>query len=295
LTVLEKRFVFVAKIRTRPANPLSHSANGMSCLLTINCTKCRKQKARYRRPDWKTTCLLFVVEEKNDMQEGTPFTADEQDFQRSILEMENVLSSRRRLLYLSAYKFLGNIADAEDAVQDALLSAYKHLGEFRGESQMSTWLTSIVKNSARMRLRRRSIRQSLSLDDRIGKDQQYSVSEQLTYPGPSPEDECRNSEFTAHLADVLAHLSPALRKAFQLRDLDGLTISEAARVLGVKEGTLKAQLSRARAKIRGLIRGMLDNGDPRAGTQGKGLGHYKAYASDANASAATLMTAAHPE
>jgi RNA polymerase sigma factor (sigma-70 family) len=82
------------------------------------------------------------------MQPGRPSAEGEQnlDFQRSILEMENVLSSRRQLLYRSAYRFLGNVADAEDAVQDALLSAYKHLGEFRGESQMSTWLTSIVKN-----------------------------------------------------------------------------------------------------------------------------------------------------
>lgn len=231
------------------------------------------------------------------MQPDRPFTEDEQDvdLQKSILEMENVLSSRRRSLYRCAYKFLDNAADAEDAVQDALLSAYTHLCEFRGESQMSTWLTSIVKNSARMRLRRRSIRKSLSLDDRIGKDEQYSVSEQLTYPGPSPEDECRNSEFTARLADVLAHLSPPLRKAFQLRDLDGLTISEAALVLGIKEGTLKAQLSRARTKIRGLIRRMLDNGDPRPGTQGKRFGRHEAYSSHANASSATSMIAAHLE
>jgi RNA polymerase sigma-70 factor, ECF subfamily len=231
------------------------------------------------------------------MQPGRPSAEGEQniDFQRSILEMENVLSRRRQLLYRSAYRFLGNVADAEDAVQDALLSAYKHLGEFRGESQMSTWLTSIVKNSARMRLRRRSVRQSLSLDDRIGKDQQCSVSEQLTYQGPSPEDECRNSELRARLAGLLAHLSPPLRKAFELRDLDGLTISEAARVLGVREGTLKAQLSRARTKLRRLIRRMLDTGDLRAGAQRKQLGGHNPYSSDANASSATLMTAAAPE
>ena len=69
--------------------------------------------------------------------------------------IEEVFAQRLPSLYRTAYRFLGNSADAEDAVQDALLSAYKHLHEFRGESQLSTWLTVIVSNCARMRLRSR--------------------------------------------------------------------------------------------------------------------------------------------
>ena len=56
--------------------------------------------------------------------------------------------------YRSAFRYLGNAADAEDAVQDALLSAHKHLGQFRGQARISTWLTAIVINSARMQLRK---------------------------------------------------------------------------------------------------------------------------------------------
>jgi RNA polymerase sigma-70 factor (ECF subfamily) len=155
------------------------------------------------------------------MRAGTAFDDKGQDldFQRAIQEMENVLSKRGRSLHRRAYRFLGNTADAEDAVQDALLSAYKHLSEFRGESQMSTWLTAIVCNSARMRLRRRSRRQHLSLDDRIGEQKQYSVSERLTYQGPSPEDACRGSELATRVVALLPHLSPSLRNAFELRDL----------------------------------------------------------------------------
>jgi RNA polymerase sigma-70 factor (ECF subfamily) len=229
------------------------------------------------------------------MEPDRPFTEGEQDvdFQRAILEMENVLSSRRQLLFRCAYKFLGNTADAEDAVQDALLSAYKHLGQFRGKSQMSTWLTAIVKNAALMRLRRRSVRQHLSIDDRVGEEQRYSVAEQLTYPGPSPEDEYRNSEFTARVAENLVHLSPSLRKAFEMRDLNGLSICDAATILGVSEGTLKAQLSRARTKMRDLLRRMLDTGDPRARNPRKRLGRHKSYSSDTSARSATLVTAAH--
>ena len=169
-------------------------------------------------------------------------------------EMEDVLSRRLPSFYRSAYRFLGNAADAEDAVQDALLSAYKHLDQFRGQSQMSTWLTAIVSNCARMQLRRRPSQIHVSLDERIGEEQEYSMSDRLAHRGPDPEDECRYSELNARLRQLAAQLSPPLRKAFQLRDLDGLTTSEAANLLGVADGTVKAQVARARAKLRQLMR-----------------------------------------
>ena len=173
-------------------------------------------------------------------------------------EMDKVLSRCRPSFYISAYRFLGNAADAEDAVQDALLSAYKHLDQFRGQAQMSTWLTAIVSNSARMQLRRRPRKIHVSLDEPIGEDQEYSMSEHLADLRPNPEDECQNSEVHARLRELVTQLSPPLRKAFQLRDLDGLTTSEAAHILGVADGTVKAQLARARAKLRRLMRRALD-------------------------------------
>jgi len=70
-------------------------------------------------------------------------------------EMQDALSRYRPMLQRRAYQQLGNAADAEDAVQDALLSAYKHLDQFKGQAQVSTWLNAIVTNCARMQLRRR--------------------------------------------------------------------------------------------------------------------------------------------
>jgi RNA polymerase sigma-70 factor (ECF subfamily) len=168
-------------------------------------------------------------------------------------EMQDVLSRCLPSFYRKAYRHLGNAADAEDAVQDALLSAYKHLDQFKGQSQMSTWLTAIVINCARMHLRRRPRQTHLSLDERFGEDQQYSMSERLVHSGPSPEDECRNSELDRRLTQLTEQLSPPLRKAFRLRELDGLTTSEAAQILGVPDGTVKARVSRARAKLRRLM------------------------------------------
>jgi len=173
-------------------------------------------------------------------------------------DMQDVLSRCLPSFYRKAYRHLGNAADAEDAVQDALLSAYKHLDQFKGQSQMSTWLTAIVINCARMHLRRRPRQIHLSLDERFGEDQQYSVSERLAHSGPSPEEECRNSELNRRLTQFTEQLSPPLRKAFQLRELDGLTTSEAAQILGVPDGTVKARVSRARAKLRRLMCRTLD-------------------------------------
>ena len=179
-------------------------------------------------------------------------------------EIEDVLSRYLPSFHRRAYRYLGNAADAEDAVQDALLSAYKHLDQFKGQAQMSTWLTAIVSNSARMQLRSRPRQIHVSLDEPVGEEQEYSVSDRLSDHRPSPEDECQKSELHEHLMRFVAELSPPLRKTFQLRDLDGLTTSEVANILGVADGTVKAQLARARTKLKRLMCRALDLEPPLA-------------------------------
>lgn len=173
-------------------------------------------------------------------------------------ELQEAFSRCLPVLHRTAYRFLGNPADAEDAVQDALLSAYKHLDQFRGQAQMSTWLVAIVSNCARMQLRRRSRQLHVSLDQQFGDEQGYAVSELLVDRAPSPEEEYRQTELHEHLMQFAEELSPALRRAFQLRDLDGLETSETAQILGVAEGTVKSQVARARAKLTRLMRRALD-------------------------------------
>lgn len=170
--------------------------------------------------------------------------------QRSVRdEMQEVLSDRLPSFYRCALRLLGNPADAEDAVQDALLAAYRHIDQFRGQSQMTTWLTTIVRNSALMQLRKRTRQIHLSLDEQTEGDEKYFLSENLTDTRPSPEDECRNLELSARLQKCAIRLSPPLRKTFQLRVLMGLSILETARALGLPRGTVKAQLARARKNI----------------------------------------------
>lgn len=180
---------------------------------------------------------------------------------RSVLEADDnaaqelaaVFSRCRSSFHRTAFRCLGNAADAEDAVQDALLSAYKHREQFRGQSQLPTWITAIVLNAARMQLRTRRRLSLLSLNQE-SEEAETSLLNLLSDPRPNPEEECRAYELAERTGHLMALLSPLLREAIELREVKGLAIREIADSLGLPEGTVKARLSRARTKLRQLVR-----------------------------------------
>jgi RNA polymerase sigma-70 factor, ECF subfamily len=172
-------------------------------------------------------------------------------YQTKIQELTDLITCHSRRFRRIAQAHLGDIADAEDTVQDAVLSALIHMDQFRGQAKMSTWLTSIVINSARMKLRRRSPRIHLALDQTNGQD--LTIEEMLSDTRPGPEEAYRNQEIAKTLAHGTSQLSPILLKTFQLRDVCGLSIRETARLMRVPSGTVKARLTRARMKLKTVI------------------------------------------
>jgi RNA polymerase sigma-70 factor (ECF subfamily) len=184
-----------------------------------------------------------------------PFDHSVQIREESVEGLQDAVSRHLPVFFKRAYRYVGNPHDAEDAVQDALLSAYKHLDQFKGTAKMTTWLTSIVTNSALGQLRRRPRHPHISVDERIGHEQDLCVSDILADTRSSPESECIRSELHGRIVESLTKLSPSMRKVIQMRDLDGLTTSEVAKTLGLSEGTVKAQVSRARSKLRQLVPG----------------------------------------
>ena len=133
---------------------------------------------------------------------NTPGGIDERNEIRGVegaaQQLEQILASDLPSLYRTAYRILGNTADAEDAVQDALLTAYTRLNQFRGQAETFTWLTIIVLICARMHLRRRSRHVHFSLDESSWELQQpLSVSGWLADDRLNPEDQFTESELSA--------------------------------------------------------------------------------------------------
>ena len=173
--------------------------------------------------------------------------------QNGVEELTAIFVDHWQSLYRIAMRWLENHADAEDAVQDAFLAAYTHLDQFRRQARMSTWLTTILINSARMKLRRRPRRVHVALSDQSQDHDGERFLEALRDRRPSPEEVFQRNELTERAVRLTAQLTPTLRKTLQLRDLCGLNIRDTAEILGVADGTVKARAARARAKLRRLM------------------------------------------
>jgi RNA polymerase sigma factor (sigma-70 family) len=164
-------------------------------------------------------------------------------------EAQDTLFGRhRRRLYRIALRLLRSKEDAEDAVQDALLSAYRNLGSFEGRSMFSTWLTRIVVNAALVQMRRRRARPEFFLEDAAPEEKAW-MANTLIDSRADPEQAYGSFETHLLVERALEDLSPSIRVAFQLRELKELSNQEAAKLAGVEVGAFKSRISRARSQL----------------------------------------------
>jgi len=169
--------------------------------------------------------------------------------QRGDAQALNTLFDRhQRTLFRSALSIMGNPQDAEDALQDGLLSAFRHLENFQGRSQFSTWLTRVVTNAALMRRRSQAVRPSATAVEPISRDE-LPIAERLMSKGPNPEQLFGGQEIREIIRDHIHELEPILRTAFVLRKIREYSTSETAKALRVSEQTLKGRLLRARRAL----------------------------------------------
>ncbi len=162
------------------------------------------------------------------------------DLERQFTEIVDQYSD---LAYSVAYRMLRNVEDAEDAVQEAYISAYKALPNFKGQSKLSTWLYRIVVNACLMKIRKDKSRAKYlaekSYDDAIVYDWKND-----------PEEAAVNSDLRSMLESGLDLLSPDLRAAVVMRDIQGLSTEESAEALDISIASLKSRLHRARIMLR---------------------------------------------
>ena len=167
--------------------------------------------------------------------------------------LDDLFSSSSSHLYQAAFRILSNPHDAEDAVQDSLLCAFRNLNQFHGRAKFSTWLHRIAINSSLMRLRKRKCRREFPLEP-------VFTGEELAAPGidrrsddPNPEEQCARVEQRKILLQALLKLPGLLRTAIELCDLEGLPTKDAAQRLGVPLSTMKARLFRSRRALKTTI------------------------------------------
>jgi len=151
-------------------------------------------------------------------------------------------------LYGVAFSMVGNAADAEDVVQQALLGAYRRITSFEGRSTLKTWLISIVMNQASKALRSRRVRRALSLDaadDEGGPSAAGALAEAASTPAATAAVDTQ-----IDLVAMLATLSPDHRDVIVLRELQRMTYDEIAAALKIPRGTVESRIFRARRELR---------------------------------------------
>ena len=151
-----------------------------------------------------------------------------------------------------------NWDDAEDALQDALLSAYRNLHRFENRCAFSSWLTTIGTNSALMLLRRRR-RAAVSLDDSYEFLEVADALGSLCHPSGDPESHYERYEQQSRLSTAIRGLPQVLRSVTELRVDREYSVGEIARALRISESAVKSRLARARSRLREALAGTLPN------------------------------------
>ncbi len=172
------------------------------------------------------------------------------DARRGDLDAFNrLILAYQDMVYNQAYRVLGEAAAADDAAQEAFISAYRKLGSYRGGS-FRAWLLRIVTNACYDELRRRKRRPTTPLEPVDDFDEEIESPRWAADPGESPEEAAERAELAQAIQRCLNELSPDFRTMVVLVDVQGMDYAEAAQVVGKPLGTVKSRLSRARRGLR---------------------------------------------
>lgn len=154
-------------------------------------------------------------------------------------------------LWAVALRTMRKPEDAADALQDAMISAFRRASGFRGGSQVTTWLHRIVVNACLDRLRHNKVRQVQSLPDDVDRDLQLADGTDLTAGA-------ERWELRRIVLEALDSINPDQRAAIVLVDMEGYSVEETAAMLGCATGTIKSRCSRGRAKLAPLLQDLRD-------------------------------------
>lgn len=157
-----------------------------------------------------------------------------------------LLLAHEARMYNIAYRMMGNSEDAMDMVQEAMIKVYRSLGRFEGTAQLSTWLYRVTTNTCLDELRRRKLRKNVSLEEREEQGAPALVDSAFV----RPEEAAENAERGRVLRQAMETLSPDHKAAIVLRDVQGMSYDQAAKIMDCPVGTMKSRVNRARSALR---------------------------------------------
>lgn len=166
---------------------------------------------------------------------------------------ETLVRLNRGRMLATAWRLLGSEVDAQDAVQDALLAAYRAIRLFAGNSMLSTWLHRLVVNSSLMRLRFKRRRPETAIPNLLHLEETGKWAETGIPLPPTSEAVCESNQTRAMVRACIARLPAAYQVILLLRDLEELDNNEVAQLLAISANTVKIRLHRARRALKTLI------------------------------------------
>lgn len=191
-------------------------------------------------------------------------SADEQFIERlksgDAAAFENLVNERSGEIYGLLYRLTENTEEARDLTQETFLRAFQSIGNFRGESDLRTWIYRIAINQARNRWRwwrRRKRESTVSLDSNDDTTRQPLIATLKSERSQDPEQDTLSREREKALRIALRSLRRVYREAVVLRDIEGLAYEEIAVALDIGIGTVKSRLSRGRQELRRKLEGSL--------------------------------------
>jgi len=159
--------------------------------------------------------------------------------------IDELLARYEHPIYRFGLRMCGDEESAREVLQETMLAAFRHLATFRGEAAVSTWLYQIAR--------------SFCIKHRRGEHRKEPIGDNLVDPAPAPDATVHARQIGAALAEAIAELPAEQREVLVLRDVEGLSAAEAAKVVGVEVGALKSRLHRARMALRQRLAGLVES------------------------------------
>jgi RNA polymerase sigma-70 factor (ECF subfamily) len=166
---------------------------------------------------------------------------------------EVLMRQHNRMLFRTARAILRDDAEAEEALQDAYMKAYRALGQFRGDSKLSTWLVRIKANEALMRLRKRTRTAEIEELHAAAVPEETAVKKE-----EQPENQAARKQLRGLLESKIDALPEAFRTVFMLRGLEEFSVEETAAALDIPEATVRTRFFRARSLLREALSNEID-------------------------------------